>query len=151
MKIVKYAVVIMLIFTVGIIYSEYRQESLNVYKGADDFTTAVNTHRASYDLEPLTDSKDLKLIAEQKCNDMVSRDYYDHKNPDGKYIWDLAPQGYKYGENLAGGFDSSYETMQKWIASPTHNANMVDPAFKYVGHATCLDGEQWLNVQIFRS
>ena len=151
MKYLKLFAVIVLIFTIGIIYSEYKQETTNVFKGGDDFTAHVNNERAIRDLEPVKDSAELKYIAEAKCADMVKRAYTAHKDPDGKFIWDKAPQGYKYGENLAGGYDNSYETMQNWIASPEHLANIIDPAFDEVGHATCYNGTEYLNVQVFRS
>lgn len=151
MKTIKILLVIIFIFTVGIIYSEYQQERTHVFKGADDFTTAVNTERAQRDLEPVTDSDELKAIATQKCNDMIEREYVGHQDPNGKYIWDKAPTGYKYGENLAGNYDNSYDTMQNWVASPEHYENIIDPAFTKVGHATCYTGKDFLIVQIFRS
>ena len=144
-------VLLIVVAFTGLMVSEYQQESKPVFNNASDFTTAINTERAKRDLEPVTDNKELVFIAEAKCSDMVTRHYTAHQDPDGNYIWDKAPQGFKYGENLAGGFYNSYETVQHWIASPEHLANIVDPAFTQIGHATCYDGKQFLVVQVFKS
>jgi len=144
---------LILLWFVFIIYSEYRQETKQPpeFKGASDFTTATNAERSKRNLVILEDSTELSAIAERKCKDMATRQYQAHQDPDGKYIWDYAPKGFKYGENLAGSYYSSNEVMQSWINSPTHLENIVDPMFKEIGHAVCTDGKQYLVVQVFKS
>lgn len=144
-------VLAMVVAFTGLMLAEYTQESKPVFNGANDFTTAVNTERAKRDLKPVVDNQELVKLAEYKCNDMVSRNYNAHKDPDGKMIWDYAPHGFKYGENLAGNYYSSYETMQAWVISPTHYENIIDPAFTQVGHFTCYGDNQYMTVEVFRS
>lgn len=149
----KYIIGIVLLLAIsftGLMVSEYKQESRQ-FEGIADFTTAVNNTRASYDLEPVINNAELEQIAMRKCKDMATRHYQSHVDPDGKKIWDYAPQGYKYGENLAGNYYNSYEVMQAWVKSPSHLENIVDPAFTQVGHAVCTDGKQYLVVQVFKS
>ncbi len=44
----------------------------------------VNTHRAGYDREPLEYSKKLESIAHGHSEDMATRNFFDHDNPDGQ-------------------------------------------------------------------
>lgn len=151
-KIVIVVFALILLWVGFIIYSEYRQESKQPeFSGTSDFTALINAERSKRSLPTLVDSQELRTVAERKCNDMATRHYNAHKDPDGKFIWDYTPQGFKYGENLAGGFYSSNEVVRHWIASPEHLENIVDPMFKEVGHFTCLDGKQYLNVEVFKS
>lgn len=121
------------------------------FKGFTDFTTQINSVRAGYDLNGLRDDPVLIFVAEAKCIDMVERNYTSHQDPKGDYVWkDLEPN-HKYGENLAGGYYSSYETVQAWVASPTHLENIVDPVFTRIGHANCYNGQEYLTVQVFSS
>lgn len=151
-KIVMLVLVLISLWIGFIIYSEYKQESKQpAFSGISDFTALINAERTKRSLPILVDSQELQRVAERKCNDMVSRHYNAHKDPDGKFIWDYTPQGFKYGENLAGGFYSSNEVVRHWIASPEHLENIVDPMFKEVGHYTCTDGKQYLNVEVFKS
>lgn len=150
-KILGIALIGVLLLSGYIIALEYQQESKPIFRDRQTFTTQINTERALRDLPAVKNDTSLEELAEAKCTDMVERHYTAHVDPDGHYLWDSAPKGYKYGENLAGGFYSSEATVKNWIASPSHLANIVDPAFKLVGHATCFDGKQYLNVEVFRS
>lgn len=150
-KIFGIALIGTLLLFVYTMVAEYHQESTPVFRGANDFTTAVNTVRAGRDLEPVFDSAELSKLADRKCFDMVQRHYIGHVDPDGKMIWDYAPHGYKYGENLAGSYLSSYDVVQAWEKSPEHLENIIDPQFHSVGHATCYDGKQYLVVEVFKS
>lgn len=140
---------ILVAFT-ALMYSEYTQES--TFTGdSRDFAMRINGTRYTSGIPVLKMSTALDTVAQRKCNDMVTRKYNAHKDPDGKYIWDYAPQGYKYGENLAGGFKNSDDVIDHWLASPEHLENIVDPVFTEVGHATCKAGNQWLVVEVFKS
>lgn len=151
-KIVIVVFALILLWLGFIIYSEYSQESKQpVFNSSPDFTALINIERTKRNLSTLIDSQELQRVAERKCNDMVSRHYNAHQDPDGKFIWDYTPHGFKYGENLAGGFYSSSATVSHWVASPEHLENIIDPMFKEVGHYTCFDSKQYLNVEVFKS
>lgn len=88
-------------------------------------------------------SKTLKLndklsqAANKKALDMAARDYWSHNTPDGNEPWVfIAESGYEYkkaGENLAYGFRDSAATINGWMNSPSHKANLLDDSFTEVG------------------
>lgn len=86
---------------------------------------------------PLTLNSTLSAAAQAKANDMVARNYWSHKTPDGQSPWIFFQQaGYKYstaGENLAYGQDSNEQVIREWVASPTHYANIINTSFTEVG------------------
>lgn len=118
-----------------------------------NFNEKVNTIRAGYDLNGLAEVEDLNVIAQMKCEDMVSRNYYDHINPNGKQAWEQ----YNFstyvwaGENLARGYRNAYETVEGWRNSPKHLENLVNPNYKEVGYGVCKDKNGYFYVvQEFR-
>lgn len=106
------------------------QESKRIVNLTNDF-------RASLQLEPLQESAVLNQAAYNKAQDMLVQQYFAHLGPDGKRVssW-LKNAGYDYlmaGENLAIGFASADEVVEAWKNSPTHYANLVDPAWQDIG------------------
>ncbi len=78
----------------------------------------------------------LDLSAQNKAEDMATKNYFAHTS-DGKSLsaW-LQGVGYKYevaGENLAVGFSSAEDIVAAWQKSPTHYANLIDKDFKDLG------------------
>lgn len=97
----------------------------------------TNDLRASLQLQPLQESTVLNQAAYNKAQDMLVQQYFAHLGPDGKRVsnW-LKNAGYDYlmaGENLAIGFASADEVVEAWKNSPTHYANLVDPAWQDMG------------------
>ncbi len=106
------------------------QESKRVVNLTNDF-------RVSLQLQPLKESTVLNQAAYNKAQDMLIQQYFAHIGPDGKRVsnW-LKNAGYDYlmaGENLAIGFASADEVVEAWKNSPTHYANLVDPAWQDMG------------------
>lgn len=97
----------------------------------------TNAERASNGSGPLTINSKLNSAAQAKADDMINRDYWSHNTPDGEEPWVFFDNaGYEYtkaGENLAYGFSTSYATIQGWMNSPSHKANLLDSAFVDVG------------------
>lgn len=104
-------------------------------------TTAIvartNQLRAEAGLSPLNIDAQLTLSATNKANDMATRGYFDHGNPDGyRMAYWINGAGYTYslaGENLAKGFSDLDRLMNAWIASPSHYKNLVEPKFTDIG------------------
>lgn len=113
----------------------------------------VNAYRKTQKLPPLKLSYELNGIAQAKCSDMANRNYYKHKSPDGKYVWEQFPFKYnEAGENLAYGTIDAESTVNAWIASKTHLENIINPNYTQVGYATCLSYENsYYSVQVLRS
>jgi hypothetical protein len=74
---------------------------------------------------------------------MIDNDYWAHIAPDGTTPWSFIDDaGYVYikaGENLAYGFATSSGTVDGWMNSPGHRANILDEEFEEVGFGI-LDG-----------
>lgn len=103
----------------------------------DGLLSGHNSNRASGGLAPLTINSLLNQAAQNKANDMKARDYWSHNTPDGQEPWVFFDQvGYRYlkaGENLAYGFTTSSATVQGWMNSAGHRANIMDANFTEVG------------------
>lgn len=99
----------------------------------------TNQKRAEAGLQPLQLDGQLTIAAENKAQDMFTKDYWAHFAPDGKSPWDfIKASGYNYiyaGENLARGFSTSNDVVNAWLASPDHRANMLSSHYSDVGFA----------------
>jgi len=104
---------------------------------SDSLLSATNFQRTSNKRAVLTYNIQLSKAAQAKANDMVARNYWSHITPDGNEPWIFVDQtGYKYqkaGENLAYGFMDSNSTVNGWMNSSSHRANLLDESFSEVG------------------
>lgn len=91
--------------------------------------SATNSYRIQNGLAPLSSNSMLNTSAQNKAQHMIDNDYWAHVAPDGTQPWYFFTQaGYNYaaaGENLAYGFDTSQSTVDAWMASPSHRANLL--------------------------
>lgn len=89
----------------------------------------TNASRSANGLGALRNSAALNNSAQMKAQDMANKDYWAHVSPDGTqpwYFFQAAGYGYsRAGENLAYGFMTSQSTIDGWLGSPTHRANML--------------------------
>ncbi|MBI4054074.1 MAG: CAP domain-containing protein [Candidatus Doudnabacteria bacterium] len=90
----------------------------------------INAERTNRAIPPLNASTKLAAAAGAKTQDMFARGYFDHLDPDGKYVWPLVEAaGYKpykiLGENLAVDFSTEEGIVRAWINSPTHRDNLL--------------------------
>jgi len=88
--------------------------------------------------KPLTVHASLHCSARVHSKDMADRGFFDHINPDGQDPFDrMAEAGYgsyaTQGENIAAGTPTAKETVDGWLASDGHCANMLNPAYKDIG------------------
>lgn len=97
----------------------------------------LNQYRAGLGLKALVYSKTLEAAADAQAQDLYERGFFAHINPDGEDPGMRAVRAgfcHKYvGENLAAGQVTVLQVMQAWKDSPSHNLNMVDPDYTYVG------------------
>jgi len=102
----------------------------------------TNDDRARAGLPALRLSSTLQQSANDRCNDMVTKNYYSHTAPDGTQ-WYTSIQKYTYyqlaGENLASYFhDGSAEAVNTdWMNSEEHKKNILTPSFTDVSYAVC--------------
>jgi hypothetical protein len=97
----------------------------------------TNTARTSNGVAGLSLNDKLDAAAQAQADDMAARNYWSHYTPDGDPPWVfVTAQGYSYqklGQNLATGFSDEQSTINGWLASPEHRANLLDPDFRDVG------------------
>jgi hypothetical protein len=124
---------------------------------AEEVLTQTNEQRAAEGLPEVVVNEELSAAALAKGQDMFQDQYWSHTAPDGDEPWDFIESvGYRYktaGENLARDFMNTSDMFQAWMASPTHQANILNPQFEEIGIAV-IDGklqgfETTLVVQMF--
>jgi uncharacterized protein YkwD len=100
----------------------------------------VNAERASAGRAALTDNAQLAQAAQAHSADMVARSFFAHTTPDGVTfdvrILRAGYAGWTVGENIAWGsgtLATAASTMAMWIASPAHEANIVNANFAESG------------------
>ena len=104
-----------------------------------DLLSQTNQKRQENGIAPLVLNSELTHAAEMKADDMLAKNYWAHVSPDGTTPWVFIKNaGYDYlyaGENLARGFTTAPDTVNAWMASPTHRENLLSPNFKEIGFA----------------
>jgi len=86
---------------------------------------------------PLVMHPALRCAARKHSKDMVDREFFDHINPDGEGPGDrfrhAGYSGSKGSENIAMGTHGPSQTVDQWLASDGHCANMMNPGFSEIG------------------
>jgi len=109
----------------------------------------LNQYRVENGLQPLLYSQTLEAAIEDHVEDLWVRGFFSHTNPDGEDPGDRAIRAgfcHEYvGENIAAGQTSTQHALQAWKDSHSHNANMLEPKYIYVGmgHFTDTFGRQY--------
>lgn len=106
---------------------------------ARNIVRLTNESRREAGLPPVTVDDKLTAAARAKLFDMLRRDYFAHKAPDGRQPWAfMHAAGYRFqaaAENLAKGYDNEPELQQAWMKSRGHRANILNPLFTEIGVA----------------
>jgi len=116
-------------------------------EGEKELLEMINSYRRDNGLQALEQRDNLHASARYKSNAMLQLNYFEHTNPnfEGRgfdyLLWDVF--GLKYtviGENLAsvgksgpGEVIAIAELFEGWKSSPDHNAQMLNPDFRYTG------------------
>ncbi|MFJ3814347.1 sigma-70 family RNA polymerase sigma factor [Streptomyces sp. NPDC090056] len=97
----------------------------------------VNAERAKEGCGAVTGNSLLARAAQGHSDDMATRDFFDHTNPDGAGPGErVTSTGYgwsTYGENIAMGQRTAEQVMESWMNSPGHRANILNCSFKELG------------------
>lgn len=109
----------------------------------------VNAHRQARGCPALEWLQGAADAAQAHSADMARRGYFDHVSPDGRQPWDrLAARGVGYrmvAENIAWTPEqSARQTLQGWINSPGHRANLENCA--YTHHGIGMENAYWTHV-----
>jgi uncharacterized membrane protein required for colicin V production len=129
------------------------QDSLNLDPGAVlDLLDNLNEEREDAGLEPLALSDPLSFFNDTATTEIYTEGYFSHESPSTGMVSDrLERSGVvvrRAGENLALAVDSS-EAHEGLVASPSHQANMLDPGFTSVGMAALKGPLGLMVVQVF--
>ncbi|MEV6250096.1 CAP domain-containing protein [Streptomyces sp. NPDC051742] len=115
-----------------------------------DVLALVNAERERAGCGPLRAEKHLRTAAQGHADDMSARDYYEHASPEGRDAGDrMSDAGYAWstwGENIHRGTTTPSRTVEDWMDSPGHRANILNCSFKDtgVGVALTADGPWWV-------
>lgn len=138
------AVMALLIIGVQVTANIMRPPSVRVLAYASNITPVdllnlTNQERVSNGLPPLRMDARLNNSASLKAGNMFAENYWAHVSPSGIQPWHWFQQaGYSYsyaGENLAKDFDTTAGTVQGWMQSPGHRANLLNANYTDVGFA----------------
>jgi uncharacterized protein YkwD len=105
---------------------------------ATDILAAINTSRKQERLPLLVIDARLTAVAQEKLDDMLRRRYFDHQDPEGKYIWEKLKRRCAYrltAENLAEGMADARALEKEWMSSPPHRKNILNPGYRLTGIA----------------
>jgi uncharacterized protein YkwD len=123
------------------------------------FHAAVNGVRAQRHLIALDRDDSLDAVARAHSEDMASRRYLSHVNPEGRNplerIQAAGISGFTLAAENAGQTsfaDPNDEILRGWIASPDHRRNLYAPPFNRtgIGFARAADGT-WYVTQLYVS
>jgi uncharacterized protein YkwD len=110
---------------------------------ATDIVTETNVERSKASMAPLQLNDQLSAAAFLKAKDMFANNYWAHVSPSGVTPWKwLADANYNYdeaGENLAKNYPTAKETVDAWMSSSAHRANIMNSTYKDIGIAV-VDG-----------
>lgn len=108
------------------------------------YAVKVNELRAKNGLPPVRLLIELNESSANKANNMATKHYWSHEDPDGTqfsdYIWKKVPPAQLVGENLARCYATRDQAFDALVASPTHYAIMVGN-FNYMGVSEAIDTE----------
>lgn len=112
-----------------------------------ELLSETNVEREKSSLTDLKLNDQLNQAAYAKAQDMFQNNYWAHTSPSGITPWKwLGDVGYSYdvaGENLAKNYPTSQATVDAWMASTTHRANILNDRYQDIGFAVVnglLDG-----------
>jgi uncharacterized protein YkwD len=104
----------------------------------------INRERARRGLPRLREDARLARSAQQYSTEMAGRDFFGHVSPAGTTLtarlraagYLAGARAYTVGENIAWGAGpdaTAHETVQGWMRSPGHRANILGRGFREVG------------------
>ena len=104
---------------------------------AAELLVLVNQMRGSEGLSPLVLSESLGRVASIRAEEMDAIEAYTHYSISyGSAFQMMKSAGipfHKAAENIAWGYSNTAEVLLAWANSPSHRANMMDPAFSTLG------------------
>lgn len=132
-----YTILAVLVFLILSPFGELRISKFLAHLTQELIIQEVNPIRENEGSSALEVNEKLTKAAQLKAEDMIARDYFSHKGPDGESPWvwlDLVD--YKYGaagENLAMDVNDPKVLVKAWLNSPSHAKNILNKYFTDIG------------------
>ena len=104
---------------------------------AAEVVRLVNVERAKEGLAPLGTYDSLTKAAQIRAPEIVT--LFSHDRPDGTSCFTAMDQtgakkgAYTWGENIAAGNATAAATVEQWMNSPGHRANILNAKFTHIG------------------
>ncbi len=104
---------------------------------AAEVVRLVNVERAKEGLAPLGTYDSLTRAAQIRAPEIVT--IFSHDRPDGTSCFTAMDQtgakkgAYTWGENIAAGNATAAATVEQWMNSPGHRANILNAKFTHIG------------------
>jgi len=99
---------------------------------------AINRIRAEHGLQPVTLDPRLQDAARRHSTDMAVSQCFQHDDCDGAGNWSdriysFYPRPERIAENIAAGRAGATATVEAWMRSPVHRANILRPEWRGTG------------------
>lgn len=94
----------------------------------------LNQSRVAHNLPPLIIAQQYTLVARQHSEDMVKRDFFAHKNPDGHNPTDRMKKVNPFlgaGENISNGYDNPILSHHGLMNSLGHRENILNTSYTH--------------------
>jgi uncharacterized protein YkwD len=108
-----------------------------------EFIRLVNARRKSIGCPELKWDDRIAAVAQRHSRDMVQRNFFSHRNPDGEDPFDrLRGANIEYSaaaESIASGPKTGREAFEAWLNSPGHRRNMLNCRYTRQGVGRAMD------------
>lgn len=112
----------------------------------------INSIRVRFGKPVLQYDNNMAKVAAAHSQDMITRRYFDHLNPQGQKVdGRIEAAGYSYrscGENIAKDHPNAISAHENYLNSPRHRDNILGD-FKHLGVGVRMDGKSILQTQVF--
>lgn len=112
------------------------------------FLRCVNIARVENNLALLLPSQELTTFAEERCSDMVARNYFSHYTPEGNRP-EFRPIGEILGRASPASLGTAENFLEAWLDSQSHNEVILNPAYRRIGISIIDSGDTRIVVVIF--
>ncbi|OHV56794.1 CAP domain-containing protein [Pseudofrankia sp. BMG5.36] len=104
---------------------------------ADEVVRLTNVERSKAGCGPLAVDARLTAAAQGHSADMAQKNYFSHTSLDGRSFADRIRAtgfpGTSIGENIAAGGTTAAQTVEMWMNSAGHRANMLNCSYTHIG------------------